>query len=82
MSKFFPAFAVLALLGAVAIAPLLFAPKVEASEAMALGKADRLQAVVPVLNCTTEVWPDVTARCLRSAQGATILEARLVTARR
>jgi hypothetical protein len=82
MFKSFSALAIFTLLGAAVIALPAFAPKVEASEVTALAKADRLQVRVPVPNCATEVWPAVAARCLRSAEGSTIVEARLVTARR
>jgi hypothetical protein len=81
MFKSFSALAVVTLLGAAVIA--LPAPKVEASEAAALAKGDRLQVPAPSLTCATQVWPDIAASCLWTAgEGAKILEARLVTARR
>jgi hypothetical protein len=80
MFKSFSALAVFALLGASLIALPALAPSVEASESAALAKADRLQVHVPVLNCANEIWPNVAARCLRSAEGSKVLEARLVTA--
>jgi hypothetical protein len=81
MFKSFSALAVITLLGAAVIA--LPAPKVEASEAAALAKGDRLQVKAPSLTCATQVWPDIAAVCLWTAgESAKILEARLVTARR
>jgi hypothetical protein len=83
MLKSFSALAVVALLGASVIALPALAPKVEAGEAAVLAKEDRLQVRAPVLNCATQVWPDIAASCLRTTDGAKeILEARLVTARR
>jgi hypothetical protein len=83
MFKSFPALVVVTLLGASVIALPALAPKVEASEAAALAKGDRLQVRAPLLTCATQVWPDITASCLRTTDGSTkILEARLVTARR
>lgn len=75
--------AALALLGASVIALPAFAPKVEAAEASALAKGDRLQVRTPNSNCGSQVWPNFEAACLRTTGGgARILEARLVTARR
>jgi hypothetical protein len=83
MFKSFSALAVFALLGASVIALPALAPKVEASEAAALAKGDRLPVRPPSLNCATQVWPDIAASCLRGTDDSTkILEARLVTARR
>ena len=83
MFKSFSALAVVTLLGASVIALPALAPKVEAGEAAALAKEDRLQLRAPVLDCATQIWPDIAASCLRTAGGDTkILEARLVTARR
>jgi hypothetical protein len=82
MFRSFSALAVVAFLGACVVALPALAPKVEASEAAVLAKADRLPQA-PSLNCSTQVWPDLATACLRSAGGgAKILEARLVTARR
>jgi hypothetical protein len=81
MFKSFSALAVLTLLGAAIVA--LPVPEVEASERTALAKGDRLQVRAPLLNCATQVWPDIAASCLRVVGGGSkILEARLVTARR
>jgi hypothetical protein len=83
MFKSFSALTVVMLLGAAVVALPAFAPKVEASEAAALAKGDRLQVLAPSVTCATQVWPDIAASCLWTAgQGAKILEARLVTARR
>lgn len=83
MFKSFLALAALSLLGASVVALPAFAPKVEAAEAAALAKGDRLQVRTPAANCASQVWPNIEAACLRTTGGgAKILEARLVTARR
>jgi len=83
MIKSFAAFAIFAVLGAAVIALPAFAPKVEASEAVALAKADRLAVRSVPQNCFKQVWPDFATACLRnSGSEAKIVEARLVTARR
>jgi hypothetical protein len=83
MLKSFSALAVVTLLGASVIALPALAPTVEASEAAALAKGDRLEVRAPLLNCATQIWPDIAVSCLRTTGGdAKILEARLVTARR
>jgi len=83
MLKSFSALVVVTLLGAAVIALPALAPKVEAGEAAALAKGDRSQLRASVLNCATQIWPDIAASCLRTTAGDTkILEARLVTARR
>jgi hypothetical protein len=75
--------AIFSLLGASVIALPGFAPKVEAREAAVLAKSDRLEIRAAALNCSTQVWPDFAASCLRNTgSGMKILEARLVTARR
>ena len=82
MFKSFSALAAVLLLGVTVIALPALAPKVEASEAAALPKGDRL-VKAPLMACATQVWPDIATSCLRSSDGAKkILEARLVTARR
>ena len=83
MIKSITALAILGLLGAAVVALPAFAPQVEASETITLAKADR-SAIRPIAqNCLQQVWPNFDASCLRSgASRATILEARLVTARR
>jgi hypothetical protein len=77
MFKSLSALAAVVLLGALVIALPVLAPKVEASEAAALHIQE------PVLTCSSQVWPNIAASCLRSNDGSRkILEARLVTARR
>jgi hypothetical protein len=79
MLKSFTAFAIFSLLGAAVIALPGFAPKVEASETIALAKGDR----EPILTCVKQVWPNIPASCLRSETPATrVNEARLVTIQR
>lgn len=83
MIKSLAAFAVFAVLGGSVIALPWFAPKVEASEAVAFAKADRLAVRSIPKNCFKEVWPDFATACLRNGgSDAKIVEARLVTARR
>ena len=83
MFKSFFALVTFALLGAAVIALPAFAPKVEAAEAKVLAKGDRLQVHTPASHCGGQVWPNLEAACLRtSGDGARILEARLITARR
>jgi len=83
MVKSLSALAIFALLGASVIALPGFAPKMEAGEVAVLAKGDRLEVQATTSNCSTQVWPDFAASCLRKpGSGAKILEARLVTARR
>jgi hypothetical protein len=83
MIKSLFALAIFALLGASVIALPGFAPKVEAREATALAKADRLEIRSAVRNCSQQVWPNFDRSCLRQAEsGVLVHEARLVTARR
>jgi hypothetical protein len=83
MVKSLSALAIFFILGAAVIALPGFAPKVEAGEPAALAKADRLELHVAASNCSTQVWPDIAASCLRNANsGAKILQARLVTVQR
>jgi hypothetical protein len=81
MIKSFTALAIFALLGASVVALPGFAPRVEASETVALAKADRLDIRPVALNCSQQVWPNFDASCLRKGEAA-VREARLVTARR
>ena len=81
MVKSLTAFAIFALLGASVVALPGFAPEVAASETVALAKADRLDIRTVTRNCAQQVWPNFDAACLRKGE-ATVLEARLVTARR
>jgi hypothetical protein len=82
MIKSLAAFAIFAVLGASVIALPGFAPKVEASEAVALAKADRLEVRSLAQNCFKQVWPNFATACLRNSNSEAIVEARLVTARR
>jgi hypothetical protein len=83
MVKSLSALAIFAFLGAAVMVLPGFAPQVEASEAPALAKADRLDVRPAVENCSNQVWPDFTTSCLRkSAAAGLVQEARLVTARR
>jgi hypothetical protein len=60
-----------------------FAPKADASEGLALAKADRLEVRSVAQSCFKQVWPDFATACLRnSGSEAKIVEARLVSVRR
>jgi hypothetical protein len=80
MIKSLAAFAIFAVLAVSVIALPGFAPKVEASEALA--KADRLEVRSLAPNCFKQVWPNFATACLRNSNSDAIVEARLVTARR
>ena len=83
MVKSLSALAIFALLGASVIALPGFAPKLEAGEVAVLAKGDRLEIRATSSNCSTQVWLDFAASCLRRpGSEAKILEARLVTGRR
>jgi len=83
MVKSLSALAIFALLGTSVIALPGFAPKMEAGEVAVLAKGDRLEIRATSSNCSTQVWPDFAASCLRRpGSEAKILEARLVTGRR
>jgi hypothetical protein len=83
MIKSLAAFAVFAALGASVMALPWFAPVVQASEAAALPRADRLEIRAVSRNCSKQVWPDFATACLRTSNSeAKLVEARLVTARR
>ena len=83
MIKSLTALAIFALLGAAVVALPGFAPQVEASETVALAKADRLDIRPVAPNCSQQVWPNFDASCLRNPEsGARFREARLITARR
>ena len=82
MIKSLAAFAIFAVLGVSVIALPGFAPEVEASEAVALAKADRLEVRSLAPNCFNQVWPNFATACLRNSNSEAIVEARLVTARR
>jgi len=79
MFKSLMALSIFGLLGAAVVALPGFAPPVEASEAVALAKADRLD----VRNCSQQLWPNFDTSCLRSSEsGLPVLDVRQVTARR
>jgi hypothetical protein len=79
MIKSLTALAIFGLLGGTMVAQPGFAPRVEARGTVALAKADRLD----VRNCSQQLWPNFDTSCLRSSEpGLTVLEVRLVTARR
>jgi hypothetical protein len=83
MVKSLSALGIFLLLGASVLALPGFAPKVQTGEVAVLAKGDRLEMRAAVSNCSTQVWPDFAASCLRNAgSGEKIVEARLVTARR
>jgi hypothetical protein len=83
MVKSLLALAIFALLGTSIMALPDFSPKVQTGEAVALAKGDRLKVQAAASNCSSQVWPEFAASCLRDAgSGGKILEARLVTARR
>jgi hypothetical protein len=83
MIKSLAAVAIFAILGASVIALPWFAAKAEASEDVALAKADRLPIRSLAQDCFKQVWPDFATSCLRNGGSqAGIVEARLVTARR
>jgi hypothetical protein len=83
MIKSLSALSIFLLLGAAVIALPAFAPKAAADEVTALAKGDRLPVRATASNCSTQVWPDYAASCLRNpASHTTVVEARLVTARR
>jgi hypothetical protein len=75
--------AIFALIGASVIAVPMFAPEVKAKETPALSKANQPAVDHVVRDCSTQVWPNFDASCLReSGSGNPVREARLVTARR
>lgn len=84
MVKSLTAIAILAVLGTLVIALPGFIPKVEASEAYALARGgDRVKVLSPVIDCSKQTWPEFANSCLRNSDpAATILVARVVTARR
>ncbi|MDB5548881.1 MAG: hypothetical protein JWR73_2231 [Tardiphaga sp.] len=59
-----------------------FAPKVEASEPVALAKSDRLPVATLNSNCAQQAWPNIAAACLKTGNKGLVREARLVTAER
>lgn len=83
MIKSLAALAIFALLGASVIALPMLAPQAKADETVALAKGDREHIHPIIRNCSSQIWPNFDASCLReSSSGAMVEEARLVTARR
>src|SRR5215217_7415150 len=81
MIKSISALGLLCLLGAAVVLLPVFAPPLEAKETVALAKADRLEIQQVARNCSKQVWPRFDTACLRRVEsGATVHEARLVTA--
>jgi hypothetical protein len=83
MIKSLTALAIFALLGASVIALPALAPQAKASETVALAKGDRLAVHSAIQNCSSQVWPNFDASCLRDGgSGAMVQQVRLVTSRR
>jgi hypothetical protein len=83
MIKTLSALAIFLILGVSFIALPVLGPKVAAGQVVALAKGDRLEVRAAAANCSKQVWPDFAASCLRNpGSHTTIVEARLVTARR
>ncbi len=81
MIKAFAALAILAVSGASVIE--LSLPKAEANERPVLAKSDRLAVSSSPQSCDGQTWPNIATACLRNAGSkTTIVDARLVTARR
>jgi hypothetical protein len=75
--------AIFSLLGAAMLVLPGFAPVVKADEVVVLAKADRLASPPIAGYCASQIWPNIVSSCLRdTGSGATVREARLVTARR
>jgi hypothetical protein len=82
MIKFLMPLAIMALLGAAVIAIPGFAPEANADETVALAKADRLPLRPIIRSCSSEIWPNLGASCLRDAlSGMPVQEARLIAQR-
>ena len=83
MIRSLAAFAIFAVLGTSVVALPWFARKAEASETVVLAKSDRLEVRSLPQSCVKQIWPDFGTECLRnSGSEASVVEARLVTARR
>jgi hypothetical protein len=83
MIKSLSALAIFALLGASVVALPATAPQAKAGEMVAFPKGDRLAIHSVARNCSSQVWPDFDASCLRdSGSGVLVQQVRLVTARR
>jgi len=83
MVKSLLAVAMFVLLGTSVLALPGFSYKAPSGEAVMLTKGDRQKTGASLTNCSTQIWPEFAASCLRGAASrGTILEARLVTTRR
>lgn len=83
MIKSFAALGIFVLLAASVIALPGFAPKVEAGEVVVSAKGDHLAIKLVSADCSRQVWPNFSLSCLQNSNSdQTIVEARLVTARR
>ena len=83
MINYLTALAIFGVLGASVIALPWVAPKVEAREAIALAKADRLVDQSVPQDCSKQVWPNFSTACLRNSSSvAKIVDARPITAPR
>jgi hypothetical protein len=83
MVKSLSALAIFSLLGASLMALPGIAYTVQAREVAVLAKGDRLQVHAAAMNCSSQVWPDFAASCLRSTNPNEKLEqVRFVSARR
>jgi hypothetical protein len=81
MIKALAAFAILAV-SAASVIEVSF-PKAEANERPVLAKSDRLAVTSSPQSCDGQTWPNIATACLRKAGSErTIVDARLVTARR
>jgi hypothetical protein len=82
MIKSLMALAIFAVLGASVIAIPGYAPRAKADEGVALAKADRLPIHLIVRSCSSQIWPQIDASCLRDVgSGMPVHEARLITQR-
>jgi hypothetical protein len=83
MIKSIAALTIFGLLGAAVVALPDFGPQVGARETITSAEEDRSSIRPIAQNCLRQVWPNFDTSCLRNgASGATVLEARLATARR
>jgi hypothetical protein len=82
MIKSLMALTIFAVLGVTVIAIPGFAPPAKADEGVAFAKADRLPIHLIVRSCSTQIWPNIQASCLRDVgSGMPVHEARLIVQR-
>lgn len=80
MIKSLIALTIFAVLGASVIAIPGLAPRAKADEGIVLAKADRLPVHIVVRSCSSQIWPRLSASCLRDVRtGMPVHEARLIT---